>query len=65
MNEDQTKRPEFVKDKHLEYLDELRDSGVTNMLGGGNYLQTTFGLDKKMASDIFWYWADTFGQENR
>lgn len=64
MNENQTKRPKFVKDEHLEYLDELRDSGVTNMLGAGNYLQITFGLDKKMASDIFWYWADTFGQEN-
>jgi len=33
-----TERPEIVTDEHLDYLDELRESGVTNMFGAGAYL---------------------------
>ena len=31
-------RPAFVEDKHLTYLDKLRESGVTNMYGARPYL---------------------------
>lgn len=31
-------RPEGLTDDHLEYLDELRESGVTNMFGARPYV---------------------------
>ena len=58
-------RPEFVTDEHLEYLDELRESGVTNMYGAGTYLQRVFGLEQKVARDILSYWMKTFGDDSR
>jgi len=37
-------RPECVMDEHLDYLDELRDSGITNMFGAWPYLMSMFDL---------------------
>ena len=31
----------------FKYLDNLRESGVTNMFGAGIYLQEEFGLGKE------------------
>lgn len=58
-------RPKFVTDEHLEYLDELRESGITNMFGGAQYLVEEFGLEKRTAREILTYWMKTFGDENR
>ena len=58
-------RPEFVEDEHLEYLDELRESGITNMFGSAPYLQEAFDLDRHTARDIVAYWMGTFGKEDR
>lgn len=58
-------RPEIVTDEHLEYLDNLRESGVTNMFGAGSYLQEEFGLNKTDARNVLTYWMETFGQEER
>ena len=44
------------KNQYHIYLDELRDSGVTNMFGAVPYLQEEFGLDKKEARDILLTW---------
>lgn len=63
---DATTRPDGVQDCHLEYLDELRESGVTNMLGAGPYLMDAFDeLDQKTASMILAYWMKSFGKPNR
>ena len=37
-----------VKDMHT-FLNDLRDSGVTNMFGAAPYLQKEFGIDQKSA----------------
>ena len=58
-------RPNYVTDEQLEYLDDLRESGVTNMFGAGVYLQDTFGMSKHDARDILGYWMDSFGKEDR
>jgi hypothetical protein len=58
-------RPEIVTDEHLEYLDDLRDSGVTNMFGAGVYLQDEFGLSRNDARTVLTYWMESFGKENR
>ena len=46
----------------FEYLDNLRESGVTNMWGAGAYLQGVFGLDRKDANAVLGLWMRTFGK---
>lgn len=58
-------RPAIVEDEHLEYLDTLRASGVTNMFGAGPYLQKEFGLGRLDSNDVLVYWMKTFGAESR
>jgi len=60
-------RPEKCTDAHLNYLDDLRESGITNMFGAGAYLKQAFcgELTAKEAGDILGYWMDTFGNANR
>ena len=59
-------RPDYVTNEHLEYLDELRESGETNMYGARPYLQRKFGMiDKKLAANILTYWMASFGKEDR
>ena len=43
-------KPENINDEHLEFLDDLRDSGVTNMFGAGVYIQEEFGVSSTEAS---------------
>lgn len=45
---------------YFSYLDDLRDSGVTNMFGASPYLQSEFGLDRGEARDILRQWMDSF-----
>jgi len=51
-------------DKYFEYLDELRESGVTNMFGAGVYLQEEFDLDKREARKILAEWMETFSERH-
>jgi len=48
----------------LVYLDELRESGVTNMFGAGAYVENEFGDDRKTAKKVLMHWMDTFGERN-
>ena len=58
-------RPDYVTDEHLDYLDALHESGVTNMFGAGAYVAETFGVSAKEANKILQYWMESFGKENR
>ena len=58
-------RPDFVETKHLEYLDDLRESGIINMVSARPYIADTFGLDLKVSRDILSYWMESFGDKNR
>ena len=44
----------------FEYLDELRDSGVTNMYGAGPYLRREFSLNEGESMKVLLSWIDTF-----
>ena len=55
-----SERPSIVTDEHLEYLDELRASGVTNMYGSPAYVQRKFGVTRAESETIVTYWMDTF-----
>jgi len=57
-------RPKYVTDEHLDYLDELRESGVTNMYGAAPYLESAFGIERKKALTILSYWMNTFSERH-
>lgn len=50
-----------MKKEHKEFLDELRESGETNMFGALPYLMNEFPeLTKKEARAILNEWMETF-----
>jgi hypothetical protein len=59
-----SERPEFVTDEHLEYLDGLRESGVTNMFGAAPYVADAFDLDIRRAREVLQYWMETFSDRH-
>lgn len=58
-------RPDYVTDEHLEFLDELRESGVTNMKGARPYLIREFPENRKVGALILTYWMESFGKDDR
>ena len=58
-------RPEIVTDEHLEYLDDLRESGETNTFGASEYIEYWFDNSKNEARIIAKYWMKSFGDKNR
>lgn len=63
--EGQSERPSYLADEHLEYLDELRESGATNMFGARPYLMEEFPeLDDRQAAAILSYWMETFSERH-
>ena len=63
-----TAKPDFVTeddlDEMLDYLDDLRDSGVANAFGAGVYLRDEFFMEKRDASTVLYYWMATFGDRH-
>ncbi len=49
-------KPKIVKEEHLNFLDYLRNSGITNMFGAAPYIQESFGVTKQEAVIILTYW---------
>jgi len=46
--------------EQLEFLDDLRESGVTNMFGAAPYVQDAFFLTKQEARAILSEWMKSF-----
>ena len=64
--EEKFERPEFVTNDMLEFLDELRESGDTNMFGARPYVLEEFPeLTRQEASRVLTYWMETFGNLDR
>ena len=49
---------------YFEYLDALRETGLTNMFGAGLYLQRRFDLSEHEAEDVLQNWMDTFSERH-
>lgn len=66
MGEAKKKIKEAMKydEKYYTYLDDLRDSGETNMFGARPYLQREFGLEAKEAGKILSNWMETFSERH-
>lgn len=48
--------------EYFEYLNVLRESGVTNMFGAAPYLQREFGLDKQNAREVLFAWMESLSK---
>jgi len=48
------------KETVFEFLDNLRESGVTNMFGAGPYVESTFGVSRHEARDLVVQWMKSF-----
>lgn len=55
---------EHQRQEFFEYLDELRESGRTNMFGAGPYLQGEFKVTKREAHEILLDWMASFDQRH-
>jgi len=48
----------------FEYLDELRESGVTNMFGARPYIVEEFDIEPAEAGKLLTKWMKTFGERH-
>jgi hypothetical protein len=56
----------YVTEEHLEFLDELRESGATNMFGARPYVSEAFpDLTDDEAAGVLGYWMKSFGKPDR
>ena len=49
-----------MKDDVFEYLEELRESGETNMFGAHRYVMETFEISKVMAIKFVSSWMESY-----
>ena len=58
-------KPSYVTEEHLIYLDELRESGETNMFGARPYLMEEFDeLVGAVAGQILSYWMESYEERH-
>jgi len=53
-----------MTEDHFLYLDELRESGETNMFGAASYVESEFCLDAKVAMKYVAHWMETFKERH-
>ena len=49
----------------MEFLNFLRNTGVTNMFGSAPYVQEEFGIEKKEARRLVSLWMSNFNEEGK
>ena len=48
--------------KYFDWLEGLRQSGITNMFGASPYLEAEFGLSETDAVKILVYWMNHYSE---
>ena len=48
--------------EYYNYLEDLRQSGVTNMFGAVPYLSTEFNIDRALATEILSNWMHNYSE---
>jgi hypothetical protein len=62
---DKILKPKKCEEKHLKFLDNLRESGITNMFEASPYLSDMFiELSDIEAKAILLYWMKTFSERH-
>lgn len=56
--------PEGWTEEMRTYLNKLRLSGATNMLGAGEYLERKFNVTRSVGRECLTYWMTTFTSED-
>tara|TARA_Y100001937_G_scaffold125549_1_gene192609 strand:- start:732 stop:905 length:174 start_codon:yes stop_codon:yes gene_type:complete len=51
-----------IKPKAFAFLDNLRESGITNMFGATPYLVKEFDIDKKAAAVLLMAWMQQYSR---
>ncbi len=54
---------ETTQEQVNEFLNILRESGLTNMFGAGTYIQDRFGVSKYDANRFLVKWMETFNEQ--
>lgn len=60
-----TEKNEGVKEEYKDYymfLEELRESGVTNMLGATPYLEKEFGMGREESYIVLLNWMNNYSE---
>ena len=52
-------------EEYFEYLDDLRESGVTNMFGAAPYLMSEFGITRGKAARVLAAWMQSFDERHK
>ena len=47
-----------ITEEQIEFLNDLRDNGYTNMMGVGADIQAEFDVDRREAKRILFAWFD-------
>ena len=53
-------KPELLEQRHLEFLNTIREIGKINMFCASPSLEQVFGLSKTDARAVLAYWMETF-----
>ena len=53
------------KETVFDYLDELQESGVTNMLGAAPYIAAHFDVEYETARALLIEWMKTYGERHQ
>tara|TARA_Y100001963_G_scaffold116917_1_gene162574 strand:+ start:8591 stop:8773 length:183 start_codon:yes stop_codon:yes gene_type:complete len=52
------------EDRVFEFLDDLRESGVTNMYGASPYIREAFNVTRYEANRLLSKWMETYSERN-
>ena len=56
---------DLPKEEHVfEFLDDLRESGVTNMYGASPYIREAFDVTRYEANRLLTKWMETYSERN-
>jgi len=53
-----------MNEEYFEYLNTLRETGVTNMFGAAPYLEQAFDLKRTEARKVLAEWMNQYATEN-
>ena len=56
--------PDYTEEDVFVYLDNVRESGVTNMYGASPYIREEFGVNRYEANRLLTKWMETFSERH-
>ena len=64
MSKKQKPKPPGMTEEHFQYLDDLRESGATNMWGAAEYLMNEMDVPRLDAKKYLVHWMETFTERH-